>query len=122
MMAYLKAIVSLLFAGGTLLASSLSDGVITPVEWIQIGIAGVTAFAVLMTANVPGSMAAKTIIAAVLAGLNFLVGAVGDGMTPAEWVNFILAAAGVLAVWAVPNPGAVQFARTGAQRPRYVDS
>jgi hypothetical protein len=114
MMAYLKAVVSLLFAAATLLASSLSDGVVTPVEWIQVAIGGVTAFSVLMTANVPGAMAAKTVIAAALAGLTFLVGAIGDGMTPAEWINLVLAAGGVLAVWATPNPGAVQFRRTGA--------
>jgi hypothetical protein len=103
MLEYLKALVALLFAAATLLASSLSDGVVTVPEWIQIAIAGVTAFNVLMTKNVPGSMLAKTIVASVLAGLSFLVGAVTDGMTTAEWINFVLAALGALAVWAVPN-------------------
>lgn len=111
MMQYAKAVVAFLFAAATLAASAVTDGTITNVEWIEIGIAGLTAGAVWITANVPGYGAAKTTIAAALAGLNFLVGAVTDGMTTAEWINFALAVAAVVFVWAVPNRTPVMSAR-----------
>lgn len=100
---YAKALIALLFAGFTVAASAITDGVISPVEWIEIGIAGMTAFAVWITANVPGYRYAKTAVAAALAGLNFLTGAVTGGMTQSEWINFTLAVAAVVFVWATPN-------------------
>lgn len=100
---YAKALVALLFAAATFAASALTDGVISDVEWIEIAIAGLTAGAVWITANAPGYSYAKTAIAAALAGLNFLVGAVTDGMTGAEWINLGLAVGAVIFVWAVPN-------------------
>lgn len=100
---YAKAIVAFLFAAATFLASALTDNIITDVEWIEVGIAGLTAAAVWITANVAGYRHAKTIIAALLAGLNFLAGAVTDGMTNAEWINFALAVGAVVFVWAIPN-------------------
>lgn len=103
MRAYGKAAVALLFAAAMLAASALTDDVITDVEWIEIGIGGVTAFSVWITANVAGYIYAKTAVAAVLAGLNFLVGAVTDGMTSPEWINFALAVGAVVFVWATPN-------------------
>lgn len=111
MQEYAKALVALLFAAATGLASALSDNAVTIPEWVQIGIAAVTAFNVLMTSNVPGSTYAKTAVAAVLAGLNFLVGAVTDGMTTAEWINFALAVGAVVFVWAVPNRAPVALDR-----------
>lgn len=103
MMAYAKAIVAFLFAAAALAASAVTDDVITNVEWIGIAIAGLTAGVVWITANVPGATYAKTAVAALLAGLNFLVGAVTDGMTNGEWINFALAVGAVVFVWAVPN-------------------
>ena len=100
---YAKAVVALVFAAATVAASAVTDGTITIIEWIEIAIAGLTAGGVWLNANLPGYQTAKTNVAAALAGLNFLTGAVTDGMTTAEWINFGLAFAGTVFVWAVPN-------------------
>jgi hypothetical protein len=103
MLHYAKALVAFAFAAATLAASAITDEVITDVEWIEIAIAGLIAGGVWITANAPGYRAAKTVVAAALAGLSFLVGAILDGMTGAEWINFALAVGAVIFVWAVPN-------------------
>jgi hypothetical protein len=52
-------------------------------------------------------MYAKSLVAAVLAGLYALYAALegdgGQGMTNQEWAGVAIAAVGALAVWAVPN-------------------
>ena len=106
-----KFFVALLFAGLVALASALSDDVVTNTEWIMVAIGVATAASVWIAANVPTLTWAKTAVAAVLAGLYFLVIAIDGGISTAEWVNLSVVVLGVLAVWAVPNkvqPGVVR--------------
>lgn len=98
-----KFLAALFFAVLTALSSVFTDGQVTNVEWVQIGIAAATAAGVWIAANVPSMTWAKTAVAVVLAALNFLVTAIDGGLTTAELINLGLAAAGVLAVYFVPN-------------------
>jgi hypothetical protein len=98
-----KFLIALVFAGLTALASAISDDVITNVEWIVIGVGVATAASVWIAANVPTLTWAKTAVAAVLAGLDFLVIAIDGGLSTAELVNLSVVVLGVIAVWAVPN-------------------
>jgi hypothetical protein len=98
-----KFLIALVFAGLTALASAISDDVITNIEWIVIGVGVATAASVWIAANVPTLTWAKTAVAAVLAGLDFLVIAIDGGISTAELVNLSVVVLGVIVIWAVPN-------------------
>jgi hypothetical protein len=101
---YAKLIVALAIAGLTTAVSALGDGRVSAVEVVQISIAVVTALGVWVAGHVAASLVwPKTVVAAALAVLDLLVTYVGAGpITPAEWINLVLAALGVLGVGVVP--------------------
>jgi hypothetical protein len=89
------------------LTTALTDDHITPSEWVQLGIAAATAFAVWIAKNEPGWSAVKTALAAVLAVLALLVSAVTGGLQPLEIVNLVIAALTALGVHVVDNAPAL---------------
>lgn len=105
MSAYNKAFTALLGAVAVVLASALTDDVVTAAEFVQMTVAGLAAFAVYLTPNLPGYGAAKTVVAAALAGLNLVAGwlANGEEITNSMWVNVVIAVAVALGVFVLPN-------------------
>lgn len=105
-MKYAKALVAVLAAALTFLVSAMSDGNITNVEWTQLAIAAVTAVGVYVAPNIPEFPYTKTIVAALLAGLNLVVSALSDStITTSEWLNIGLAVLAALGVYQVANGG-----------------
>jgi hypothetical protein len=100
---YAKALIAVIAAAATAVIAVLSDNTVTHAEWLQIAIAATTAVMVWLAANVPGTPAAKTYAAAVLAALNALAASLTGGISNAEWVGIALAVAATLGVWAIPN-------------------
>lgn len=88
-----------------IIAALTGDAVISDIEWINIGIAGVGALAVFSAPNVPGAPVVKTILAVLSAVLVLLVNLIADGVTISEWMQLGVAALGALGVYAVPNQG-----------------
>jgi hypothetical protein len=104
--AYAKLLVYVLFTVATAVAT-LIDGGGTAAEWLQVIAQAVSVAGVWIASNtVPGARYAKAIIAAAGAALTIAIPAVlegGDGFTAGTITNMILAVAGALGVWAVPN-------------------
>lgn len=99
-----KFLVALVFAGLTAVSPLIAgDGNVDTSEWLQVGVALATAASVWVAANVPDLTWAKTAIAVIGGGLSAATAAITDGISPAEWVNIVLAALAVVFVWAVPN-------------------
>lgn len=99
---YGKALIALLIAGLTALASALTDDRITSPEGIQIAVQVATTAGVWLVPIVPQWPWAKTGIAALLAVLNLAVTLIDGGISGAEWVNLALAGLGVLGIAAAP--------------------
>lgn len=99
---YGKALVALLIAGLTGLASALTDNQVTSGEGIQIAIAITTTAGVWLVPIVPQWPWSKTGLAALLAVLNLSVTVIDGGISGAEWVNLALAGLGVLGISAAP--------------------
>lgn len=100
--------------GGLVLAlvAALSDDNITPAEWVQIVVAGATAFSIWSTANLPGFIYGKGIVAVVGAVANLICSyATGQDITNNEWLNLAVIALTSLGVIAVPNPVATRSTR-----------
>lgn len=85
-------------------AAVVSDGHVTSVEWVQLAIAATTAAGVWLAGHTPAGLVwPKTAVAVVLAVLNGLVTALAAGpVTPAEWVNLLVAALTVAGVAVAP--------------------
>ena len=99
---YGKALVALLFAALTVLASALTDGHVTPAEGIQIAISVATAAGVWLAPNLPRWPGVKTALAALLAALNLAVTLIDGGLTSAEVANLVIAGLAVLGVGVTP--------------------
>jgi uncharacterized membrane protein len=101
-----RALAAFAAAVATIVASALTDGRVTTDEKLQIAVAFVTGIAVYLAPNYPNARWIKTAVAVVLAGLNAAAAALTGGISPAEWVNVIIAAIGVLAVGFTPSESA----------------
>jgi hypothetical protein len=84
-------------------AALFGDNIISPQEWVNIAILGIGAAAVFAAPNVPGAKYTKSILAALTAGLTVLASAIVGGVHTVEIIQIILAAAGAVGVYAVPN-------------------
>lgn len=107
--AYSKAVVAVVGAVAAAIASYWTDSVITNPEWVQIAVAGFTAFEVFLVGNlgIPIWNASKFITALALGGLNMLAGYLANGqeMSGPLWLNVAIAAAVAAGVWgAQPAP------------------
>lgn len=107
MSSWAKAIVAAIGAGIMVLASSITDDIVTNPEKVQIAVAAVTSISVWLTANlgVPYWNASKTIVAGLLAGLNAVAGylANADTLTNAMWLNVLISVGVAVGVWVFPN-------------------
>lgn len=83
----------------------LSDNVVTGAEWINIAIIGVGAAAVFAAPNVPGARYTKAVLAVLSAVLVLLASFITNGLNVSEVIQLVIAAAGALGVYAVPNAG-----------------
>ena len=83
---YAKSIVMVIAAGIGILTAALSDGVVSATEFVNIAIAIVTAIGVYIVPNLDAGVGkyAKTIVAAVGAGLSALIVILGTAL---EWTN-----------------------------------
>lgn len=113
---YLKFIAEVLATVLTVVAASLAgDNSIDKSEWINVVILGLGAVAVLGAGNLPAGVWAytKVIVAGATAGAVFLQSTISDGVTTAEWVQFLLAIAGAVGVFAVRGPVVQPVTRLG---------
>lgn len=99
---YAKFLVQVLVTIGAAVAAAWTGG-ITPAEWINIAIVGVGALAVFAGPNVPGAAYTKSILSALSAALVVLTSAITGGISVPEIIQIVIAAAGALGVYAVPN-------------------
>ena len=102
MQKYSKLIVMVLVTIATALSGVITDG-ITAAEWINVAIAAVGAGAVFTAPNVPGAKYTKAVLAVLAAVLSFLVSAIAGGISPQEWIQVFILAAGAVGVYAIPN-------------------
>ena len=107
---YAKAIVAIIAAALAVLGAAVTDGIITPIEAVNIAIALFTAVGVYLVPNLDtGPRAyAKGIVAFVGAGLGALVIVLGNAggwgdVTLSAWITVALAALGGVGVVVVPN-------------------
>ena len=87
----------------TATGAALSDNRITPNEWVNIAIAGAGAAAVFAAPNVPGAQYTKAALAALSAGLIALASSIDGGLTASKIIQVVIAAAGAVGVYAIPN-------------------
>lgn len=105
MQKYTKAIVQVLVTVLVALAAVWTNGVTTP-ELVNVAIVGVGALGVFAAPNVPGAAYTKSILAALTAGLVVLASVITSGVGFPELVQIIVAVAGAVGVYALPNKGA----------------
>lgn len=103
-MVYAKALVAVLMTIASAIVAGLSgDGVISPTEWINVAIAATTAAAVFTAPNVPGAPVTKAALASIMAVLTLAVNLIAGGVTVSEWLQLVVAGAGAMSVYLVPN-------------------
>ena len=105
-MKYAKALAAVVVTVLYAVIAALTDGTISTVEWINVGIAAAGAATVFTAPNIPGAKYTKAVLAVTTAVLTFFVTAVADGVTTSEWLESLVIAAGALGIFAVPNSGA----------------
>lgn len=101
---YSKTVVQVVITVLAAVAAVWAGGV-TPVEWVNVAIIGAGALSVFTAPNVPGAAYTKSILAAVTAALVVLTSAITGGLVFVEVVQIVIAAAGAVGVYAVPNAG-----------------
>jgi uncharacterized membrane protein YjjP (DUF1212 family) len=107
-MKYAKLVVAVLVTLATAVVAALAgDNAVDSVEWVNVAITGVGAAAVFAAPNIPGAAYTKSILAALAAVLTILASAIVGGIQTVEIIQMLIAAAGAVGVYAVPNRGQV---------------
>lgn len=88
-----------------IVAAMAGDNALDSVEWVNVAIIGAGAVAVVYTPNVPGAPVAKFVVSAIAAVLTVLASAIVGGIQSVEVIQMLIAGAGAVGVWAVPNAG-----------------
>jgi hypothetical protein len=105
--AYAKAIASIIVAAVTVLATALTDNLVTQDEVVTVGIAGVTAVGVYLVPNLESTSIGgylKGIVAFLGAALVALQSAMTDGgVATSEWLMILVMGLGAVGVVIVPN-------------------
>lgn len=106
-MVYAKALVAVLMAALTTVQTLVTDG-ISVQDWCSIAVAVLAAIGVYFIPNVPASFGwAKALVAMLLAGAQAAVQVTASGgITGQGWLTVLIAAIGVVSVYAVPNKAA----------------
>ncbi|MCV2396185.1 hypothetical protein OEB99_17885 [Actinotalea sp. M2MS4P-6] len=114
---YTNAIVAIIASALAVLGAATTDGIVTPVEAINIAIAVVTAAEVYLVPNLDTGIRAyaKGIVAFTGAGLGALVVIRADvngwaAVSLSDWITVALAALGAIGVGALPNKTDVALA------------
>lgn len=102
-MTLVKALVQLLMTILAAVVPGLAAGPMDATAWINVVILGAGAVMVYNAANIPGWEYAKLIASAVSAVAVLLVSFLDGGLSSAEVIQLILAAAGAVGVGALPN-------------------
>lgn len=112
---YAKSLLAIGAAALAVLASALTDDVVTGGELVNVGIAVVTAIGVFLLPNLDAGHArfTKAGVAVAGAGLVALASYLSDGVTSAEWLLVILAGLGAVGVGIIPNAEPLPEARDG---------
>lgn len=113
---YAKSIVTIIAAGLGILVAALADNFVSSLEYVNIGIALVTAIGVYLIPNLPAGPAkvGKTFVAAAGAGLAALATILATTLdfsvvTSSDWLSVLLAAGAAIGVYIVPNePKAIE--------------
>ncbi len=95
------AVVATVLSG--IVAATTGDGLVDPVEWVNVTILGVGAAGVFAAPNVPGARYTKAIIAALTAALTVLASTILGGVDHVDVMQMVIAALGAVGVYAVPN-------------------
>lgn len=110
-----KFIVMLATAVVSAVAAAVTDGKITPVEWVNVAIAGVTAISVYLVPNLPaGSGIAtytKAAVVVLMAVLTALTDAIVGGLQTSEMLQIVIVALGAIGTYFWPNSPAPATAR-----------
>ncbi len=101
-----KSLAIVLMAGATVLSSALSDGTVTTAEKITIAIAVTMAISTYVVPNLTTFPYGKTIVNAVLAGLNLVSQLLltNAHLSSAMWINVGITVVGVLVAYQIPGP------------------
>jgi 3-polyprenyl-4-hydroxybenzoate decarboxylase len=107
--AYAKAFIAMLGAVATAFIAVVTDNAIAPIEVVNLGLIALGAFAVYVTPNLPGYSAAKAIILALTAGLQYVVSAIETDadLNWTLWAQVIATAVAALVAYFIPNRPAV---------------
>lgn len=103
-MKYAKALAAVVVTVLAAIAAALTgDNTIDATEWVNVAILAVGACGVFAAPNVPGARYTKAVIAVLTAALTVAASAIVGGITSVELIQILLAAAGAVGVYAVPN-------------------
>lgn len=105
-MAYLKLFMQVVVTFAlAIVAAMTGDDVITSVEWVNVAIVAVTAGSVFYAPNIPGAPITKFVLSALGAVLVVLASSITDGLQTVEIIQMVIAGAGAVGVYAIPNRG-----------------
>ena len=90
-----------------IVAALAGDNVLDSVEWVNVAIIGVGAAAVFYGPNVPGAPITKFVLSFLAAVLTVLASAIVGGIQTVELIQMLIAGAGAVGVYALPNRGQV---------------
>jgi hypothetical protein len=88
------------------IVAALTDDKVTTVEWINVALLAFAAAQVFTAPNVPGAKYTKTFLAVLTAAATAVVSFLSNGVTTAEWLQVLVAAAAAVGVYALPKSGA----------------
>ena len=107
---YAKSIVTIIAAGLGILVAALADNTVSALEYVNIGIALVTAIGVYLIPNLPAGPATvgKTFVAAAGAALAALATVLAttldfSAVSSSDWLSVLLAAGAAIGVYIIPN-------------------
>ena len=105
---YAKMLLAVLVTVLTALVPMLALGHLSTANLLNVALIGVGALFVFAAPNVPGAQYTKFVLAILAAGLTALVTFVGaagtvQGVTPSQWIQVVIAVAGAVGVFAIPN-------------------
>jgi hypothetical protein len=103
-MGYSKSVIAILATIVSAIVAGLTgDQTISPVEWINVAIAGATAASVFVAPNSPSGRLTKGALAFIMAVLVLAVNLIADGVTLSEWLQLLVAGCAAVGVYAVRN-------------------
>lgn len=103
---YAKSIGMVLMTVVTAIVAALTDDVVSTSEWINVAILGFGAASVFTAPNIPGAKHTKVVLAVLVAALTAVASFLTGGITVAEWLQVLVAAAAAVGVYALPKSGA----------------